>query len=123
MTSGLHRAHEVVAWSLIGANAVVGAWCLVAHRWRVAGRRPVWIGVLVAQSITAVQAVIGVVLSRRAGVVLDDMHALYGFSAIIAIVIMYSYRTSPFMKGNELVLYGLGSWFVMGLGLRNVYLG
>ena len=35
---------------------------------------------------------------------------------------MYSYRTSPFLKGKELLLYGLGSLFVMGLGLRNLYL-
>ena len=34
---------------------------------------------------TFVQAVIGAILSRREGVVLDDMHALYGFSAIIAV--------------------------------------
>ncbi|MEY2957671.1 MAG: hypothetical protein RLZZ01_239 [Actinomycetota bacterium] len=123
MTGDLHRLHEVLAWMLIGGNAVVGAWCLAARRWAVVGGRPVWIGVVVAQSFALLQAVVGVTLSRRAGIVLNDMHALYGFSAIIAVVIMYSYRTSPFMKGNELVLYGLGSWFVMGLGLRNLVLG
>ena len=123
MTSELHRAHEIVAWLLIVSNAVVGAWCMVAQKWPVFGGRPVWVGVVVAQSTAAVQAIVGVALSRQAGVVLDDMHALYGFSAIIAVVIMYSYRTSPFMKGNELVLYGFGSLFVMGLGLRNLYLG
>ncbi|MFZ8997672.1 MAG: hypothetical protein ACO225_11400 [Ilumatobacteraceae bacterium] len=122
MTSDVHRLHEFVAWLLIGGNAVVGAWCLIARRWPVVGGRPVWIGVIIAHTLAMAQAVVGVVLSRRAGVVLDDMHALYGFSAVIAVVIMYSYRTSPFMKGNELVLYGLGSWFVMGLGLRNLVL-
>lgn len=123
MTSDLYRLHEVVGWVLIISNALVGAWCLVSHRWSTLGGRAVWVGVIAAQTTTALQAVIGVLLSRRAGIVLDDMHALYGFSALIAVVIMYSYRTSPFMKGNELVLYGLGSWFVMGLGLRNLYLG
>ena len=48
------------------------------------------------------------------------MHALYGFSAIIAVGILYSYRTSPFMKGKELLLYGFGCLFIMGLGLRNL---
>ena len=66
---------------------------------------------------------VGALLSNREGVELDDMHALYGFSAIVAVGIMYSYRTSPFMKGKELVLYGFGSLFVMGLGLRNLFLG
>jgi uncharacterized membrane protein YhdT len=119
---GLRGLHEANAWALIGTNALVGVWCLVAYRSSGLRGRPVWAGVIVAQSTTFVQAVLGAVLSRRDGVVLNDMHALYGFSAIIAVAIMYSYRTSPFMKGKELVLYGFGSLFVMGLGLRNLVL-
>ena len=121
--SGLHDVHVVTGWVLIVTNALAGAWCLAAYRWPALRGRPVWIGVIVAQLTTVVQAVIGAVLSRRDDVVLDDMHALYGFSAIIAVAIMYSYRTSPFMKGKELVLYGFGGLFVMGLGLRNLFLG
>ena len=121
--SGLHDVHEITCWVLIVTNALVGAWCLAAYRWPAVRGRPVWAGVILAQATTFVQAVIGAVLSRRDGVVLDDMHALYGFSAIIAVAIMYSYRTSPFMKGKELVLYGFGGLFIMGLGLRNLVLG
>ena len=119
---GLRDVHDVTAWVLILTNAFVGVWCLVADRFRVLAGRPVWAGVVVAQATTFVQAVVGALLSRRDGVELNDMHALYGFSAIIAVAIMYSYRTSPFMKGKELVLYGFGSLFVMGLGLRNLVL-
>lgn len=119
----LHDAHGVIAWVLIGTNALAGAWCLAAHRWPTLRGRAVWIGVFVAQLTTFVQAVVGALLARQEGVVLDDMHALYGFSAIIAVAIMYSYRTSPFMKGKDLVLYGFGSLFIMGLGLRNLVLG
>ena len=121
--SGLHDVHEVTGWVLIVTNAVVGIWCLAAYRWPAVRGRAVWGGVIVAQATAFTQAVIGAVLSRRDGVELDDMHALYGFSAIIAVAIMYSYRTSPFMKGKELVLYGFGGLFIMGLGLRNLYLG
>jgi hypothetical protein len=121
--SSLHDLHETFAWILIGANAAVGAWALAAYQWSALRSRAVWIGVVIAQSTAFVQAVLGAALSRQDGVVLDDMHALYGFSAIIAVAIMYSYRTSPFMKGKELALYGFGSLFVMGLGLRNLYLG
>jgi hypothetical protein len=120
---GLHDVHEVTGWVLIVTNALTGAWCLAAYQWPALRGRSVWIGVVIAQLTTFVQAVIGAVLSRRDGVVLDDMHALYGFSAIIAVAIMYSYRTSPFMKGKELVLYGFGGLFIMGLGLRNLVLG
>lgn len=119
----MRELHEVNAWLLIGCNAAMGVWCLLAYRYSYLSGRPVWIGVIIAQLTTFVQAAVGAVLSNRDGVELDDMHALYGFSAIIAVGIMYSYRTSPFMKGKELALYGFGSLFVMGLGLRNLYLG
>lgn len=119
----MHELHEINAWVLIGSNAAVGVWCLLAYQFAVLRGRPVWVGVIVAQLTTFVQATVGALLSNREGVELDDMHALYGFSAIIAVAIMYSYRTSPFMKGKELLLYGGGSLFVMGLGLRNLFLG
>jgi hypothetical protein len=118
--SGLRDAHEVNAWLLIGSNAFAGVWCLVAYRFDQIRSRLMWAIVIIAQLTTFSQAVIGALLANRDDVELDDMHALYGFSAIIAVAIMYSYRTSPFMKGKELVLYGLGGLFIMGLGLRNL---
>ena len=118
----LHDAHEVNGWLLIGFNALAGVACLVAYRWSALRGRTIWTIVIVAQLTTFVQATLGTVLFRRPGVERNDMHALYGFSAIIAVAIMYSYRTSPFMKGKELLLYGAGSLFVMGLGLRNLVL-
>ena len=84
--------------------------------------RPLWVTVIIGQLLAFVQAFIGVLLTTRYDYELGDMHALYGFSAIIAVGILYSYRTSPFMKGKELLLYGFGSLFIMGLGLRNLVL-
>ncbi|MEO6652289.1 MAG: hypothetical protein ABIP17_06495 [Ilumatobacteraceae bacterium] len=118
--SGLHDAHEVNAWLLIGLNALAGVWCLAAYRFHEIRGRVLWGTVIVAQLTTFAQAVIGAVLANRDDVELGDMHALYGFSAIIAVAIMYSYRTSPFLKGKELLLYGFGGLFIMGLGLRNL---
>jgi hypothetical protein len=120
--SGLHDAHDVNAWLLIALNAAAGVWCLAAHRFTPIRGRGLWVFVTVAQLTVFSQALIGTVLANRDGVELDDMHALYGFSAVIAVGIMYSYRTSPFLKGKELLLYGAGSLFVMGLGLRNLVL-
>ena len=114
--------HELNAWFLIGSNALMGVWCLVAYRVTMLRSRALWAGVIIAQLSTFVQAVVGALLSKQDGAVLSDMHALYGFSAIIAVGIMYSYRTSPFLKGKELLLYGFGGLFVMGLGLRNLVL-
>ena len=82
-----------------------------------------WATVIVGQLLAFVQAIIGVVLTSRYHYELDDMHALYGFSAIIAVGILYSYRGSPFVKDKLYLLYGLGSLFIMGLGIRAMYLG
>lgn len=120
--SGLHDAHDVNAWLLIGLNAVAGIWCLAAFRWHRLAGRPMWVFVAVAQLTAFTQALIGALLANRDDVELDDMHALYGFSAMIAVGIMYSYRGSPGLKGKEPLLYGFGSLFVMGLGLRNLVL-
>ena len=54
---------------------------------------------------------------------LDQFHALYGFSTIVAIGILYSYRGSPFVKDKLYMMYGLGSLFIMGLGIRAMSLG
>jgi hypothetical protein len=118
----LRDAHLINAWLLIGINAVAGAWCLAASRWPGVGGRPMWVTVAVAQLTTFTQAVFGALLARNEDIEIDDMHMLYGFSAIVAVGILYSYRGSPFMQGKTTLLYGFGSLFIMGLGLRNLAL-
>ena len=114
--------HEAISWVLIAANAVAGAWALAAHRHPALRGWPLWIAVAVAQSTTFAQAVTGTILMARDDLEPGRLHALYGFSAVIAVGILYSYRTSPFMRGREHLLYGLGSLFIMGLGLRELFL-
>ena len=118
----MRTAHEITAWLLIGFNAAAGALCLAAYRWPRLRGRWVWALVILAQSLVFLQATLGTILARQEQTELGDLHALYGFSAIVAVMIMYGYRTSPFLKGKELMLYGLGSLFVMGLGIRNLFL-
>ena len=118
----MRTAHEITGWLLIGFNAVAGVLCLTAYQWPRLRGRWLWALVIIAQSLVFVQATLGTMLARQEDVELGDLHALYGFSAIIAVMIMYGYRTSPFLKGKELILYGLGGLFVMGLGIRNLYL-
>ena len=45
----------------------------------------------------------------------------YGFVAIIAVGIIYSYRVQ--MRDRLYLLYGLGGLFVMGLGIRALLVG
>ena len=114
--------HEVGAWILIVVNAIAGLGALAADRFPRLRGRPLWATVITGQAMAFVQAILGVILISRYDQEADDLHALYGFSAIVAVGILYSYRTSSFMKGKELLLYGFGSLFIMGLGLRNLVL-
>ena len=77
---------------------------------------------IVAQLSAFAIAIVGVLMLDRYDLELDQFHALYGFSGIVAVGILYSYRTSPFVKGKEMLLYGLGSLFIMGLGIRALFL-
>jgi hypothetical protein len=118
----MRAAHEFTGWLLIGFNAVAGLLCLAAYQWPRLRGRWIWGLVIAAQALVFVVATLGTILARQEDVELGDLHALYGFSAIVAVMIMYGYRTSPFLKGKELILYGFGCLFVMGLGIRNLYL-
>ena len=112
--------HHGVAIALIASNALAGVWALGAHRYTALRGRPLWITIIVAQLTTFVQAITGAVLMTRDDLQPAPLHALYGFSAIIAVGILFSYRTSPFMRGKQYLLYAGGSLFIMGLGLREL---
>ena len=114
--------HRALAWALIVTNAVAGAWALAAQRWPRLRGRPLWATIGLAQLTVFAQAITGTVLIARDDRQPGQLHALYGFSAVIAVAILWSYRTSPFMRGREHLLYGLGSLFIMGLGLRELVL-
>lgn len=120
--STLHDAHVITGWFLIISNALVGVWALVAHVFPVFRRRELWWATGVAQVSTIVVATIGALIVSREGVELDSFHALYGFSTIFAVAILYSYRNSPFIADNLHLLYGLGGLFIMGLGIRSLFL-
>lgn len=114
--------HNISGWILIVSNALVGVWALSAQyveKLRVAA---MWWSIGLAQAFVFVAAVTGVLLANQEGRELDDFHALYGFTTIIAVGILYSYRTSPFIKDKQYLLYGFGSLFIMGLGIRELFL-
>jgi len=115
-------AHSAWAWFVIIGNGLAGVWALAAHRWVSLRSRALWWFIAFTQVSIFVQVVLGVILVARDKIEAPQFHMFYGFVAIIAVGILYSYRTSPFMKGKELLLYGFGCLFIMGLGLRNLYL-
>jgi len=108
--------HEGWAWVVIIGNGLAGIWALGAHRITQLRTRALWWFIGAAEVTVFVQVVLGVVLVSKYKVPLPKFHAFYGFVAIIAVAIIYSYRFQ--MKHRLYLLYGFGSLFVMGLGIR-----
>jgi hypothetical protein len=68
-----------------------------------------------------VQVTLGVILVNKYKLEFPKFHAFYGFVAIIAVAIIYSYRAQ--MRHRLYLLYGFGSIFIMGLGIRAMLVG
>ncbi len=96
----LYDFHRDLAWFLVLSNAAVGIYSIAAHLWPVLRVRPFWWAVVVAQLSTFAIAIVGVLMLDRYGLELDQFHALYGFSCIVAVGILYSYRGQPVREGQ-----------------------
>jgi len=113
--------HEGWAWFVIIGNGLAGAWSLAAHRWSGLRSRALWWFTGFAQLTVFVQVILGVTLVAHYKLVAKKFHMFYGFVAIIAVAIIYSYRGQ--LKHKLYLLYGLGGLFVMGLGIRAMLVG
>lgn len=112
----LRQAHADFSWVVIVANALVGLWALGAH-YEERLRTPwLWHATLVAEITIFVQVGLGVGLVAGQGYEVAQFHAFYGFVAIIAVGIVYSYRQQ--LAPHLYLLYGLGGLFLMGLAIR-----
>lgn len=123
-TEALQRFHEVFAWVVVAANVVAGAWALAAHKVPAARHRSLWWFTAGAQATIVVQVVAGVVLRQQLyrGDDPDHLqfHMFYGFVALFAMAIIYSYRAQ--LKAHLYLLYGGGGLFLAGLALRAISL-
>lgn len=108
--------HEGWSWVVIIGNGLAGLWALAANWWEPLRTRALWWFIGLVQFTVFVQVALGALLVSRYKVPLPEFHAFYGFVAIIAIAIIYSYRIQ--MRHRLYLLYGFGSLFVMGLGIR-----
>ena len=117
----LNDLHTNWAWVVIIGNALAGIWSLSAHKLVSLRTRALWWYIGVAQATMFVQVILGVIMVNRDKAVFPAFHAFYGFVAIIAIAIIYSYRAQ--LKGRVYLLYGFGGFFIMGLGIRAMLVG
>ena len=112
--------HDWFSWVVILTNALVGLWALAAHRRESLRSLALWATTAAAQTTVFVQAGLGTWLMVREGRDAPELHALYGFSALVAVGIAYSYRQH--LRNHLYVLYGCTGLFLMGLGIRAVIL-
>lgn len=111
--SGLHRGF---AWVVIGANAAVGLWALAASRLGWLRRRALWWATVAAELSVFVEVALGAALVGGRGREAGQFHAFYGFLALVAVGVLYSYRSQ--LQHRLYLLYGLGGLFVTGLVIR-----
>ncbi len=115
----LRGVHVAWAWVMIIGNGVAGVWALAAARLPAIRTRALWWFTALAEVAVFVQVGLGVSL-YSGGMQPPAFHMFYGFVAIIAVAIFYSYRVQ--MRHRLYLLYGVGGLFVMGLGIRAMLL-
>jgi hypothetical protein len=116
VTATLLAVHEGWSWVMIIGNAMAGLWALGATRWPALRTRSLWWFTGFAEVAVFVQVALGVGLVAGQRFEAPQFHMFYGFLAIIAVGIIYSYRHQ--LRHRLYLLYGLGGLFIMGLGIR-----
>ena len=121
MVNDLYALHDNWAWVMIVGNGLAGVWALAAHKVQALRSRALWWYTVAAQLTVFVQVILGVIMVNRDKLEFPAFHSFYGFVAIIAVAIIYSYRMQ--MKSKVYLLYGFGGLFLMGLGIRAMLVG
>ena len=120
-SSTLLEFHTSWAWIVIISNGLAGVWALSAHKLTQLRTRALWWFTGLAQITIFAQVAFGVILVNKQKLEFPAFHAFYGFVAIIAVAIIYSYRYQ--LKSRMYLLYGGGGLFLMGLGIRAMLVG
>jgi hypothetical protein len=121
LTATLLAIHQGWAWVVIIGNGMAGLWALGALRWPSLRTRSLWWFTTFVELAVFVQVGLGVGLVAGQKLTAPKFHMFYGFVAIIAVGIIYSYRQQ--LRHRLYLLYGLGGLFIMGLGIRALLVG
>jgi hypothetical protein len=116
LVASLLDVHAGWAWVVVIGNGLAGGWALGAHWLPWLRTRALWWFTVFAELAVFVQVGLGVGLVAGQKLKAPKFHLFYGFVAIIAVGILYSYRQQ--VRHRLYLLYGGGGLFVMGLGIR-----
>ena len=117
----LLEVHEGWSWVVIVGNGLAGLWAGAAHWLPSLRTRALWWFTVFVQLAVFVQVGLGVTMVAGQGRTAPQFHMFYGFVAIIAVGIIYSYRQQ--LRHRLYLLYGGGGLFIMGLGIRALLVG
>ena len=113
--------HTSWSWVVIVSNGLAGLWSLAAARWPPLRTRALWWFTAAAQLSVFVEVGLGVGMVAGQDRQVEQFHTFYGFIALVAVAIIYSYRHQ--LRHRLYLLYGFGGLFVMGLAIRATLLG
>jgi len=116
----LSNAHLIMAWVVVIINGIAGVWALAAHFFEKVRHRALWPFIAVAQVLLFVEVALGVARLQQLEGEPPEFHTFYGFLTLIAVAILYGYRTQ--LDHIRYLLYGGGSLFIMGLAIRAMFL-
>lgn len=120
LSSVMVGVHDWFSWVVVSTNAIAGLWALMAHRRQSWRGQPLWVFTVIAQVSMLAQVALGSWLVAQEGHATPDLHALYGFSGLVTVGIVYSYRQQ--IPKHKHLLYGYAGLFLMGLGIRAMIL-
>jgi len=109
-----------MAWVVVITNGIAGVWALAAHFFEKVRHRALWPFIAVAQVLLFVEVALGVARLQQLEGEPPEFHTFYGFLTLIAVAILYGYRTQ--LDHIRYLLYGGGSLFIMGLAIRAMFL-
>ena len=109
-------AHVALAWAVVITNGLAGVWSLGAHYVEPLRHRLLWPFITVAQVLLFLEVAVGVIRLQQLEGEPPEFHTFYGFLTLIAVAILYGYRTQ--LHHARHLLYGGGSLFIMGLAIR-----
>jgi hypothetical protein len=108
---------------VIIGNGLAGVWALGAQRYEPLRTRALWWFTVFVEFSIFVQAALGVGMVAGQKIEAPQFHMFYGFVAIIAVGIAYSYRQSEWVRLHVYGFYGGVGLFLMGLGIRAMLVG
>ncbi|MEM9519003.1 MAG: hypothetical protein AAGA37_06790 [Actinomycetota bacterium] len=111
--------YEGSIWPWIIANGLVGIWACGAHLEPRVRHRSLWIAVAAAQAVILAHVIFGAIAQSQ-DLIEPGEPLVYGLAGLLSCSLIYAYRNE--MPEQLHLLYGLGSLWLMGLGIRAAYL-